>query len=89
LKNVFRIDEAQLQQHLGVLVRGANEDTLNKMLDAEADELCSAVCCERTEVHRYLRSGRYHRKLQNKAAEATLKLPKLSQQKSETSIIEC
>ena len=39
LKNVIQIDEDKIQQHLGELVRGTVEDTLNSLLDAEADQL--------------------------------------------------
>ncbi len=37
LGKVIQIDEDQIQQHLGELVRGTVEDTLNKLLDAAAD----------------------------------------------------
>jgi hypothetical protein len=40
LGKVIQIDENQIQQHLGELVRGTVEDTLNKLLDVEADQLC-------------------------------------------------
>ena len=36
LGKVIHIDEAQIHDHLGELVRGTVEDTLNAMLDAEA-----------------------------------------------------
>ena len=36
LDKVIQIDEDQIQQHLGELVRGTVEETLNKLLDAEA-----------------------------------------------------
>jgi putative transposase len=34
LSNVVKIDEAQIQQHLGEMVRSTVEETLNAMLDA-------------------------------------------------------
>ena len=37
LGKVIQIDEEQIQQHLGEMVRGTVEETLNKLLDAEAD----------------------------------------------------
>ena len=50
LSNVIRIDEGQIQQHLGELVRSTVEETLNATLDAEADHLCNAQRYERTEA---------------------------------------
>ena len=37
---VIHINEARIKDHLGEMVRGAVEETLNTMLDAEADQLC-------------------------------------------------
>ena len=42
LDKVIKIDESKIQDHLGEMVRGTVEETLNKMLDAEADKLCNA-----------------------------------------------
>ena len=88
LGNVIQIDEEQIQQHLGNLVRGTVEETLNKLLDAEADQLCNAARYERTEARKDTRAGHYQRKLQTKAGEVTLNVPKLRQHKFETAIIE-
>jgi hypothetical protein len=35
---VIQIDEARIRDHLGEMVRGTVEETLNAMLDAEADQ---------------------------------------------------
>jgi transposase-like protein len=88
LNNVIQIDESQIREHLGELVRGSVEETLNKLLDAEADQLCNAARYERTEARKDTRAGHYQRKLQTKAGEVTLSVPKLRQQKFETAIIE-
>ncbi len=42
LGKVIQVDETQLRGQLGELVRESVEDTLNGLLDAEADELCKA-----------------------------------------------
>lgn len=42
LSNVVRIDDEQIRDHLGKIVRGSVEETLNGLLDAEADRLCDA-----------------------------------------------
>jgi putative transposase len=88
LGKVIQIDENQIREHLGELVRGSVEETLNKLLDAEADKLCNAARYERTAARQDMRSGHYQRKLHTKAGEVTLNVPKLRQQKFETAIIE-
>lgn len=85
---VIKIDETKIQDHLGELVRGTVEETLNKMLDAEADQLCNAERYERTQARTDTRAGYYQRKLHTKAGEVKLNVPKLRQQKFETAIIE-
>jgi len=85
---VIKIDESKIQDHLGELVRGTVEETLNKMLDAEADQFCNAGRYERTEARKDTRAGYYQRKLHTRSGEVELKVPKLRQQKFETAIIE-
>ena len=48
LSNVIRIDDERVRDHLGRIVRGTVEETLNAMLEAEADRLCNASRYERT-----------------------------------------
>ncbi len=88
LSQVIKIDEAQIQQHLGEMVRSSVEETLNGMLDAEADRLCNAGRYEHTEARTDQRAGHYKRKLQTRVGEVELKVPKLRQAKFETAIIE-
>jgi len=88
LGKVIEIDEARIKDHLGELVRDSVEDTLNTLLEAEADQMCNAARYERTEARRDTRAGTYERKLQTKAGEVNLKVPKLRQQTFETAIIE-
>lgn len=57
LSNVVRIDDERIQEHLGKIVRGSVEDTLNALLDAEADQLCNAGRYERSEGRRDTRAG--------------------------------
>ncbi len=85
---VIQIDEARIKDHLGEMVRGTVEETLNAMLDAEADRLCGAGRYERSEARRDTRAGSYDRSLHTKAGEVKLKVPKLRQQTFETAIIE-
>ena len=88
LGNVIRIDDERVRDHLGRIVRGTVEETLNAMLEAEADRLCNAERYERTQARRDQRSGSYERKLQTTAGQVTLKVPKLRVQTFETAIIE-
>jgi transposase-like protein len=88
LRNIIEIDEGKIRDHLGELVRGSVEETLNALLDAEADQLCNASRYERTEARRDTRAGSYERKLQTRAGEVRLKVPKLRRQTFETAIIE-
>ena len=48
MPDVLRIDQAQLHQHLDRIVRDSVEQTLNALLDAEADQLCGAKRYERS-----------------------------------------
>jgi hypothetical protein len=42
LNNVITIDDERIKSHLDRVVRGTVEETLNALLDAEADRLCNA-----------------------------------------------
>lgn len=85
---VIRIDEERIRGHLDRIVHASVEDTLNALLDAEADRLVGADRYERSEARKDYRSGHYERKLQTKAGEVTLKVPKLRTQTLDTAIIE-
>jgi hypothetical protein len=88
LGNVVTIDDERIKSHLDRVVRGSVEETLNALLDAEADRLCNAERYERSEARRDRRAGHYERKLQTKAGEVKLRIPKLRAQTFETAIIE-
>ena len=78
----IQIDEVGIRDHLGEMVRGTVEETLNAMLDAEADQLCGAGRYERSEARQDTRAGSYERTLQTSAGEVSLKVPKLRRQTS-------
>ena len=88
LSHVIRIDDERIQDHLGKIVRGSVEETLNALLEAEAERLCNAERYERTHARRDTRAGSYERKLHTTAGEVSLKVPKLRRQTFETAIIE-
>src|SRR6188768_4126349 len=87
--HVIQIDEARIRDHLGEMVRGTVEETLNAMLDAEADRLCGAGRYERNEARQDTRAGSYDRTLQTSAGEVNLKVPKLRRQTFETASGSC
>ena len=88
LSNVIKINEAQIQEHLGQMVRSTVEETLNAMLDAEADQLCNAQKYERSDKRANGRAGHYQRNFHTKAGDVQLNIPKLRYAKFETAIIE-
>jgi transposase-like protein len=53
------------------------QDTLNALLDAEADRLCGARRYEHSPERVDTRAGHYERQVYTKAGEVTLKMPKL------------
>jgi transposase-like protein len=71
LGNVIRIDDERIQDHLKHVVRGSVEETLNALLDAEADGLVGAARYERSEARQDTRAGSYDRKLQTTVASFT------------------
>ena len=77
LDDVVRIDDGKLRAHLDEVVRARVEETLNALLDAEADHLCGARKYERTEGRKDTRAGSYTRQLHTKAGEVSLQVPKL------------
>jgi putative transposase len=85
---LIQIDEEQIKGHLDRIVVGAVEETLNGLLEKEAERLCQAGRYERNEDRAGYRSGHYRRKMHVKAGEVTLKVPKLKQLTFETAIIE-
>ena len=87
-RDVIRVDEAQVRSHVDQVVRATVEETLNSLLDAEADQLCGAKRYERSPERLDTRSGHYARKLLTKAGEVQLQVPRLRSLPFETQIIE-
>ena len=85
---IIKIDEQEIKDHLGEVVRETVEETLNGLLEAEAEELCGAGRYERTAERVDTRAGHYERKLETKAGRVSLRVPKLRKVTFETAIIE-
>ena len=74
---IIQLNENAVRNHLGQIVRSTVEQTLNEMLDAEADQLCNAEKYQRSDARKDTRGGHYKRNLQTQAGEVRLKVPKL------------
>lgn len=85
---MITLDSTQLRAHVSDLVRQSVEDTLNALLDAEADRLCNAQKYERNDERISIRAGHYERDFQTTAGTVRLRVPKLRQIPFETQIIE-
>lgn len=84
----LQIDEGKLRGHVDEVVRSSVEQTLNGLLDAEAEQICKAQRYERSPERVDSRAGHYERKLETKAGEVTLRVPKLRSLPFERAIIE-
>jgi putative transposase len=87
-REVVRIDEEQLKGHVAEVVRQSVEETLNGLLEAEADAICGAKRYERDPERLDTRAGHYTRKLLTQAGEVELQVPRLRRLPLETQIIE-
>ena len=88
LKDAIRVDTAELRGHVDAVVRSSVEETLNALLQAEADQICKAGRYERFPERVDTRAGHYERKLETKVGEVKLKVPKLRSLPFETAIID-
>ena len=85
---MIRVDEDQLKGHVADVVRQSVEETLNGLLEAEADGICGATRYERSPERLDTRSGHYERTLLTQAGEVELRVPRLRKLPFETQIIE-
>ncbi len=86
--SVLAVDEQELRSHVSEVVRQSVEETLNGLLEAEADALCQARRYERNANRASTRAGHYGREFQTTAGTVQLKMPKLRHVPFETAIIE-
>ena len=85
---IVTLNEESLRSDLRELVRKTVEDTLNGLLEAEADELVGAERYERTAEREATRAGHYDRGLTTSSGEVTIHMPKLKGARFTTAIIE-
>lgn len=86
--NIIQVNDEIIHTELKDLVKNTVEETLNAMLDAEADRLVNADRYARDEERKGYRSGHYDRSFTTTSGEVNLKIPKLRGLTFETSIIE-
>jgi len=86
--NIIQLNQEIIHNELKDLVRNSVEETLNSLLDKEAEELVNAQKYERSNDRQGYRSGHYKRSFQTTAGEVELKVPKLKGVPFETAIIE-
>ena len=86
--NIIQLNEDLIKNNLKDLVRNSVEETLNALLDHEADELVRADKYQRSAERQGYRSGHYDRNFTTSSGDVTLHVPKLKGVQFETAIIE-
>lgn len=86
--NMIQLNEDLIKNNLKDLVRNSVEETLNALLDHEADELVRADKYQRSAERQGYRSGHYDRNFTTSSGDVTLHVPKLKGVPFETAIIE-
>ena len=85
---IVQFNEEVIKGQLKELVRGSVEETLNELLEKEAETLTQAARYERNEARQGYRSGHYDRRLTTTSGDVTLHIPRLKGIPFETAIIE-
>ena len=87
-EKIVQLNEEVIKGQLKELVRGSVEETLNELLEKEAESLTQAARYERSEARQGYRSGHYDRNLTTTSGDVTLHMPRLKGVSFETAIIE-
>ncbi len=87
-EKIVQLNEEVIKGQLKELVRDSVEETLNELLEAEAEKLTQAARYERNKQRQGYRSGHYSRNLTTTSGDVTLRVPKLKGISFETAIIE-
>ena len=85
---IIQLNQDLIHTELKDLVKNSVEETLNSLLDAEADRLVNAERYARDEERTGYRAGHYDRSLTTAAGKVNLRMPKLKGVTFETAIIE-
>ena len=87
-EKIVQLNEEIIKGQLKELVRGSVEETLNELLEKEAESLTQAARYERNEARQGYRSGHYDRNLTTTSGDVTLHVPRLKGVSFETALIE-
>ena len=87
-EKIVQLNEEIIKGQIKELVRGSVEETLNELLEKEAESLTQAARYERNEARQGYRSGHYDRNLTTTSGDVTLHVPRLKGVSFETAIIE-
>ena len=87
-EKIVQLNEEIIKGQIRELVRGSVEETLNDLLEKEAESLTQAARYERSEARQGYRSGHYDRNLTTTSGDVTLHMPRLKGVSFETAIIE-
>ena len=85
---IVSFDERAVKDELRELVGKTIEETINAMLDEDADQLVGAGPYERTDERAAYRAGHYERGFTTTSGQVTLKMPKLKGMRFTTAVIE-
>ena len=87
-EKIVQLNEEVIKGQIKELVRGSVEETLNELLEKEAESLTQAARYERSEARQGYRIGHYDRNLTTTSGDVTLHIPRLKGVSFETAIIE-
>ena len=87
-EKIVQLNEEVIKGQIKELVRGSVEETLNELLEKEAESLTQAARYERSETRQGYRSGHYDRNLTTTSGDVTLHMPRLKGVSFEAAIIE-
>ena len=76
-EKILQLNEEIIKGQIRELVRGSVEETLNELLEKEAESLTQATRYERSEARQGYRSGHYDRNLTTTSGDVTLYMPRL------------
>ena len=87
-EKIVQLNEEVIKGQIKELVHGSVEETLNELLEKEAEQLTQVARYERSEARQGYRSGHYARNLTTTSGDVTLHVPRLKGVSFETAIIE-
>ena len=87
-EKIVQLNDEVIKGQSKELVCGSVEETLNELLEKEAESLTQAARYERSEARQGYRSGHYDRNLTTTSGDVTLHMPRLKGVSFETAIIE-